>query len=111
MADIKPADGIITLKDSRQLCYSYFGAQPKPGRTVLYFHGYLSSRLEAALLDKEAGELGLSLLAFDRSGYGNSYPDPTRTPLNSVSDAQQLLEALIPAEEKVFVFAASGEHS
>jgi len=97
----------VNLKDGRRLCYTTFGAQ-NPKRTVLYFHGYLSSRLEAALLDAEAQELGLQLLAFDRAGYGESTFDPNRTPQSSVSDAHELLEAVLSPNERVITMGASG---
>jgi len=75
---------------------------------MLYFHGYMSSRLEAELLENQANRLKVRLLAFDRAGYGGSSADPHRTPENSAEDAEQLLNAVLPPEEKVTILAASG---
>lgn len=81
---------------------------PTRGNTVLYFHGYASSRLEALTLHDEARELGLRLLAFDRSGYGRSSYDPDRTPQSAVQDAMAVLDAVLDRGEPLYIFGASG---
>ena len=86
-----------------------FGEEnPSPGNTILYFHGYASSRLEAALFEEEAKELGLRLVAFDRSGYGRSTPDPERTPISAVDDAIAVLDAVLSDRELVYILGSSG---
>lgn len=88
----------ITLRDSRCLAYSWFGAPrpvahesgagvrttaaaaAAPRGVLVHFHGFLSSRLEAALLDDDAKNLGLSVLAVDRPGHGGSTLNPAQVP-------------------------------
>lgn len=63
----------VPLRDGRALAYAVFGAGPgAPGyrHTVLMHHGYLSSRLEGALLEEHAEQLGLRLVVPDRPGCG-----------------------------------------
>ncbi len=88
----------ITLRDSRCLAYSWFGAPrpvahesgagvrtpaaaaAAPRGVLVHFKGFLSSRLEAALLDDDAKNLGLSVLAVDRPGHGGSTLNPAQVP-------------------------------
>jgi pimeloyl-ACP methyl ester carboxylesterase len=101
---------IIRLADGRKLSYTVFGAQnPKPHRTIIYFHGFMSSRLEASMLHDRALELGIRCISTDRSGYGESTYDPHRTPHSSVKDIEELLEALLPHDEKVVFYGVSGK--
>lgn len=51
-------------------------ARPPPGRTVLSFHGFSSSRLEAGLMHRDALHYGLTFIAIDRPGTGRSCYDP-----------------------------------
>ncbi|KAL4532132.1 hypothetical protein Ndes2437B_g02555 [Nannochloris sp. 'desiccata'] len=100
---------IIRLQDGRELSYTVFGVRnPEPGRTIIYFHGFMSSRLEAAMLQDRALDLGIRIVAADRSGYGDSTYDPHRTPHSAVKDVEQLLEALLPPDEKVVFYGVSG---
>jgi pimeloyl-ACP methyl ester carboxylesterase len=105
-----PKAEIIRLKDGRELAYAIFGVKdPEPGRTIIYFHGFMSSRLEAAMLHDRGLDLGLRIIAADRSGYGESTFDPHRTPHTSVKDIEQLLDAILPtADEKVVFYGVSG---
>lgn len=99
----------LKLRDGRDLSYSIFGVEdPSPGKTVIYFHGFMSGRLEAALLHDRAVELGCRLISADRAGYGRSTHHPARTPVSAVEDTRQLLEALLPADEKVIFYGVSG---
>jgi pimeloyl-ACP methyl ester carboxylesterase len=52
------------------LGFAEYGA-PR-GKPVFYFHGWPGSRLEAALLDDAARDLGVRIIAADRPGYGLS---------------------------------------
>ena len=102
---------IIRLNDGREISYSVFGVKnPEPERTVIYFHGFMSSRLEASMLNDKALAMGIRVIAADRSGYGDSTFDPNRTPQNSVKDIEELLEALLPPGEKVVFYGVSGKH-
>jgi hypothetical protein len=101
---------IIRLKDGRDLSYTVFGVKsPEPGKTIIYFHGFMSSRLEASVLHDKAIEIGVRIIAADRPGYGESTHDPNRTPDSSVKDIEQLLEALLPPDEKVVFYGVSGK--
>lgn len=93
----------LTLRDGRTLAYQWFGTQRSPPqppaapateaavpppasaaatasgsapRVLLHFHGFLSSRLEGALLHEHALHHGLSILAIDRPGAGGSTLNP-----------------------------------
>ena len=105
-----PKAEILELKDGRALSYAVFGVKdPEPGNTIIYFHGFMSSRLEAAMLHDLALSLGLRVVSADRSGYGESTFDPDRTPHTSVKDIEQLIDAILPtADEKVVFYGVSG---
>jgi len=47
------------------------GKYPEP-LTLIYLHGLISSRTEAAVLDAHAKKLGIRIIAIDRPGYGQS---------------------------------------
>jgi pimeloyl-ACP methyl ester carboxylesterase len=99
----------VRLPDGRYLCWCTFGTHSAiPGRTVLYFHGYLSSRLEAAILHEDAEELGVRIIAFDRPGYGRSSTDSARSYSSVALDAINLLDELIPESEPIVLMGVSG---
>lgn len=60
----------IVLKDGRSLAYAEYG-DPN-GRPAFYFHGWPSSRIEAALGDRLGRERGVRLISPDRPGLGLS---------------------------------------
>jgi pimeloyl-ACP methyl ester carboxylesterase len=82
----------IRLPDGRRLGYAWFGAPH--GRVVLYCHGFPASRLEAALADAAARDLGLRILAPDRPGFGASDPQPGRVLADWTADVEALCERL-----------------
>jgi pimeloyl-ACP methyl ester carboxylesterase len=63
-------DHRVTLPGGDRISYVDIG--PMTGRPVLYLHGTPGARLMAAGLEDAAGELGLRVLAPDRSGCGGS---------------------------------------
>lgn len=65
-----PLANIVRLPDGRRLCYAGFGAAG--GNSLLYCHGFPTSRLEAVLFDAAARRLNLQVIAPDRPGYGRS---------------------------------------
>ena len=85
-------EGRVLLHDGRVLTWAEFGAPT--GRPLLYFHGTLSSRLEAAALHATSKRLGLRLIAVDRPGAGGSTPNRHRTIASFTEDVRQLLDAL-----------------
>ncbi len=58
------------LPDGRTVAYATYG--DPAGRPVLYLHGGLSGRLDAAVLDGPAQAVGVRILAPDRPGIGGS---------------------------------------
>lgn len=61
----------LTLSRGLRLSYAVYG-DPSLKRCCFYFHGFPGSRLEAAGCDQKARAKGLSILAFDRPGFGLS---------------------------------------
>ncbi|KAL4428008.1 hypothetical protein ABPG75_002097 [Micractinium tetrahymenae] len=124
----------LSLRDGRSLAYSWFGAPPPPRQpasqealtigkaagpgaaaparaaapisVLLHFHGFLSSRLEAALLDADARHHGMSVLAVDRPGHGGSTLNPQQTVESTAEDVKELLDSL--GLHSVFIQGASG---
>jgi pimeloyl-ACP methyl ester carboxylesterase len=86
------AEGVVRLHDGRRLAYAEYGADSP--RTVIYFHGLPSSRLEAALTDAGARALGLRILSPDRPGMGGASFQPGRRITDWPSDVEQLAAAL-----------------
>ncbi|GAA5482703.1 alpha/beta fold hydrolase [Haloferula sargassicola] len=69
-------DERIKLPGGRWLGYADYG--DPAGHPVLYFHGWPSSRYQAAYLDGKARDRRLRILAPDRPGIGLSDPLPGR---------------------------------
>lgn len=66
----------LSLQSGRRLCYAEYG-DPN-GRPVMYFHGWPSSRLQAAALEKLCLQKKIHLIAPDRPGVGQSDLQPDR---------------------------------
>ena len=60
----------LTLKNQKKLTWYEYG--DPHGLPVFYFHGTPGSHLEAATADKIAQQLGIRMIAPDRTGYGDS---------------------------------------
>jgi len=82
----------LTLPDGRQMAYATFG--DASGEPAFYCHGFPGSRLEAALLDDAARDLGVRVLAPDRPGYGGSDPSPDMGLADWPGDLRCLADAL-----------------
>lgn len=86
----------VKLRDGRYLAYQEHGV-PKinANHNIVFLHPFGSSRLESAILTPEiAEELGVYLVSFDRPGYGESDPDPTRSMKSLALDVQELADHL-----------------
>lgn len=70
----------------RTLHCSVYGIQDGFVDPVIYFHGYPGCRLEASLAHTLASQLGLTILAIDRPGFGGSSNDPGRTFVSFADD-------------------------
>ncbi|KGQ12395.1 hypothetical protein BBAD15_g1859 [Beauveria bassiana D1-5] len=88
----------ITLPDGRTLGFE---------KTLLYFHGYPSSRIEAKLLDQLALAHSIRILALDRPGYGLSTP---QRPRRSLLDWPRDVEAFAASQhlDRFAVLGLSG---
>lgn len=102
-------DEQLTLPDGRILSYCQFGRID--GRPVFYFHGFPSSRLEAALSHEVALKLGLRVIAADRPGYGRSSPQPGRTLSNWAEDVAELADHLSIARFDVAAVSGGGPYA
>jgi len=82
----------LELRDGRVLAYQCYG---HPGGHPLYFfHGFPGSRIQAALLHREALAANVCLVATDRPGFGRSSPAPRRTIIGWADDVAQLADHL-----------------
>jgi pimeloyl-ACP methyl ester carboxylesterase len=82
----------VRLSDGRRLGYAEYG--DPLGRPLLYFHGYPSSRLEAAYSEGAALRRGVRIIAVDRPGYGLSDYQPRRRLIDWPDDVRQLADQL-----------------
>ena len=94
----------FVLPDGRVLGYAEYG-NPN-GKSLLYFHGYPSSRLEASAIDDIARRHSLRVLALDRPGFGLSTPQPRRRILNWPVDVQAFAQGI--GISRFAVFGVSG---
>lgn len=94
-----PPAQIHTLPDARKIAYRIFGAGSEEQSngssraylsTIFYFHGSLSSSLEAALWHTAAIFMSIRLVAVDRPGIGESTFSPSGTLLSFADDLQEL---------------------
>jgi pimeloyl-ACP methyl ester carboxylesterase len=85
----------VTLPDGRVLGYATYGAEPSPStRTIVYFHGFPTSRLEAAIIANIPLPIPIHILAIDRPGMGLSTFQPSRRILDWPSDVLAVVDHL-----------------
>lgn len=86
----------FTLPNGRKIGYAQYGSPT--GKPIISLHGILGSRLESALFDADAKQLGARIIAIDRPGIGWSTPDPRplqeRNVVNYANDVEALAEHL-----------------
>ena len=89
----------------RKIAYCIYGEQSL-SHVVFYFHGFPGSRLEVSFFHREAMRCGLSIIAIDRPGMGQSEHDPDR----SVLSIPEIIAALADSLhiEKYFILGVSG---
>jgi pimeloyl-ACP methyl ester carboxylesterase len=95
---------VITLPDSRKLAYRVLG--DPGGIPVVVLHGTPGSSRQLAALDAPARDRGLTVLAPDRTGYGGSSHDATRTIASGARDVGALIAHL--AVQRCCVVGLSG---
>ena len=83
---------VLKLKDGRNLGYAEFG--DLKGTPILYFHGYVSSRLEAKLFAEKAMNHGVRIISVDRPGLGLSDFQSDRNLLDWPDDIIELADHL-----------------
>ncbi|XP_058107165.1 uncharacterized protein LOC131250833 [Magnolia sinica] len=86
----------IKLSDGRHLAYKEHGVPKEEAKyKIVYVHGFDSCRHDALPMSLElAEELGVYLVSFDRPGYGESDPNPRRTPKSTALDIEELADQL-----------------
>lgn len=102
----------VALPDGRTLAYRVYGAplvdtRDDPERVLLYFHGTPSCHMEALALEKAAEVLEVSILAFDRPGYGSSSLNRNLTPTQLARDCIYFMSSL--GVDAAHVMGVSGE--
>ena len=98
--------GRLRLCDGRILAYCEYGDPTGP--PVFYFHGTPGSRLEPGLIDSEARNAGIRLVAVDRPGIGRSTYQNGRRICDWPGDVEQLADALGYAGTSFGVVGFSG---
>lgn len=101
-----PKTSILSLSDGRQLGYAQYGAEN--GTPLLYLHGLPGSRLECQLIDKPARQMGISVVAVDRPGYGSTTPLASDSLLAWTADIEQLTNHLGWPQFAIIGFSGGG---
>jgi pimeloyl-ACP methyl ester carboxylesterase len=83
----------ITLSDGRTLSYAVYGS-PVPRTTVIYMHGFPSSRFEGKVWHSTCAKHGVRLIAPDRPGSGFSSFQKDRRLLDWPADITALADQL-----------------
>jgi pimeloyl-ACP methyl ester carboxylesterase len=95
----------IKLSDGRTLSYAVYGS-PVPRKTVIYMHGFPSSRFEGKIWHSACTKHGVRLIAPDRPGNGSSTFQKDRNILHWPADVVALADQLKIHE--FYVLAWSG---
>jgi pimeloyl-ACP methyl ester carboxylesterase len=83
----------LQLEDGRTLSYAVYGS-PVPQKTVIYMHGFPSSRYEGKLWHSACAQRNIRLIAPDRPGNGLSTFQPNRRILDWPADVLSLTDHL-----------------
>nr|ACA35281.1 hydrolase family protein [Cucumis sativus] len=89
----------IKLRDGRYLAYKEHGVPKDSAKyKIIYIHSFCSCRHNAIIANTISPDiidnLGIYILSFDRSGYGESDPNPNRTPKTIAYDIEELADQL-----------------
>lgn len=86
----------VKLSDGRYLAYREIGAPKEEAKyKVIVIHGFNSSKdLNLPIPQELIEELKIYFLFYDRAGYGDSDPNPSRTVKNEASDIEELADLL-----------------
>lgn len=95
----------IQLDDGRKLSYATYGS-PVPRTTVIYMHGFPSSRYEGKLWHSACTKHMIRLIAPDRPGIGLSTYQPNRRIIDWPADVLALADHLKISQ--FYILAVSG---
>ncbi|CAI0474760.1 unnamed protein product [Linum tenue] len=89
----------IKLRDGRHLAYREHGVSKDVAKIkVVFIHGFDVCRLDDVIANYTSPELveelGIYFVSYDRPGYGESDPHPSRTVKSQVSDIEELADQL-----------------
>ncbi|KAK3156946.1 hypothetical protein QOZ80_2AG0114200 [Eleusine coracana subsp. coracana] len=103
----------VRLSDGRHLAYEESGVPLDRARfKIVFSHGFTGSRLDSLRASPElAEELGVYMVGFDRAGYGESDPNPGRSPRSAALDMEELADALGLGEKFYVVGFSLGCHA
>jgi pimeloyl-ACP methyl ester carboxylesterase len=103
----------LTLPDGRTIGYAQYG-DPQ-GKPIICLHGILGSRLENALFDVNAKDLGARIIGIERPGMGWSSPDPRplreRKVIDHARDVEALAEHLSLTEYAIIGTSGGGPYA
>ncbi|KAK7392604.1 hypothetical protein VNO78_21047 [Psophocarpus tetragonolobus] len=90
----------IKLRDGRYLAYKEHGVPKDAAKyKIIFVHGFDSCRHDASIANTLSPdvveEMGIYIVSFDRPGYGESDPDPNRTPKSIALDIEELADQLV----------------
>jgi pimeloyl-ACP methyl ester carboxylesterase len=104
-----PWQSQLRLPDGRHLAFCVYGL--RGGRPVYFFHGFPGSRLQAALGHEQAVEAGVSLVAFDRPGFGMTDWANAPTVDHVIADVSNLADHLGHARFGVLGVSCGGPYA
>ncbi len=107
---LESKDAFLILRDGRKIAYTVFGDQSLR-HTVFYFHGVPGGRHEARLGSNAAAEMGVSLIAVDRPGFGLSSIRRKRKILDTPEDIATLADHLGIKRFGVIGVSGGGPHA
>jgi pimeloyl-ACP methyl ester carboxylesterase len=96
----------MNLRDGRMLAYSEFG--DPAGAPVVFFHGWMASRLVRHPDDSLTRSLGVRLITVDRPGVGQSSAFPDTTFASFAGDVEALANHLLLDRFAVFGHSGGG---
>lgn len=100
---------MVTLPDGRAL-HAYQGGDPD-GTLVIHHHGTPGSGLLRREWADDAGRRGLSLVGYDRAGYGGSSRQPGRTVADVAADIAAVADSLGVDRFLTWGVSGGGPHS
>lgn len=103
----------VKLSDGRHLAYREFGFPKEEARyKIIVVHGYANSKDTHLPVSQELiDDLGIYFLHFDRAGYGESDPYPSRSVKSEAYDIQELADKLQIGKKFYIIGMSLGAYS